>query len=227
MEQHNSITEITLMQCARCLTPRPPVRAPGFPIAKATATVWTGCGCHGHGGWLGRFPSSVSLLENALAFSGPFGRCLGVPSFGANGGAAGLLARRMSRYMRSWRLTSGLSSLVGAFPVFRSATNQPCISPVSSTSANRRSRRPIKRPSLVLSSPSTAMVNDWRWRHRAMVTCSWLRCFAPMWSRSKTMPPRCCFLASLHFASFQSGRRGVAMKTAFSSSQRALRKRSA
>lgn len=85
MEEHNSITEITLMQCARCLTPGPPVRAPGFPIAKATATVWAGGGRHGHGGWLGRFPSSVSLLENALTFSGPFGRCLGVPSFGANG----------------------------------------------------------------------------------------------------------------------------------------------
>ena len=84
MEKDNCITEIALMQRARYLTPCPPVRAPSFPITKATATVWAGGRCHGHGGWLGRFPSSVSLLKNTLAFSGPFGRCLGVPSFGAN-----------------------------------------------------------------------------------------------------------------------------------------------
>ena len=113
MEQHNSITEITLMQCARCLTPRPPVRAPGFPIAKATATVWAGGWRHGHGGWLGRFPSSVSLLENALAFSGPFGRCLGVPSFGANGGCSRVVGKKNVSVHAKLAVDLGLEFLGG------------------------------------------------------------------------------------------------------------------
>ena len=96
----------------------------------------------------------------------------------------------------TWRRRdAGLSFPCGGLPVFKSATSHPRRLPESSTSARRRSNRPISWPSLVTNSPSTAMTSDCIFFHRAIVTRSWANPCTPTCSSNMLIAPFCCFFA--------------------------------
>ena len=91
MQKNDGVAKITLVKRPRFVAPRPPVRAPRFPVAETSTTVLPGRWFHWNRRGLGGLPSTLSRLEHVFAFGRPFGCGFRVPPLRTNSGCRGIV----------------------------------------------------------------------------------------------------------------------------------------